>query len=152
MIIFLPVLILCAWLEAAWAYELRLAGVSLPLTLLILLYIASRRWLKTRELLLLAALAGYWLDELASPKPALVMAGLLTACALGVWLLRVSHRRWQRLAIIGLSLLVYQWLLALGMGWTGAADIVLDGLVFTAVSLATYTVVWMVGQGAAKRL
>jgi len=146
MIIFLPLLMLTAWLEASWAHELRLAGVSLPLTLLILLYLAYRRWLKLGQLLLLAALAGYWLDELASPRPALVMTALLLATLLSAWLLGKSARRWQRMGSIGLGLLVYQWLLALGTGWTGAADIVLDGLLFVAVGLGTFAVIWVVGR------
>lgn len=146
MIIFILPVMLVAWLEASWAGWLDLTGVSLPLTLLSILYLRYRSWVSLSETVLLAGLGGYVLDVLASPRHGLVLSAMLVASALGGWLLGRSSQRWQRWAALGVGLVLYQLILSLGLGWPELARVGFQVLSFTGLSLALFGLMRLIGR------
>lgn len=146
MIVFWPPLILMAWFEASWWPWLNFSGVSVPLTLLVLLYVLWQGWLSLYQTLLLALGAGYLLDVLASPRPGIVLLAMLAAVAVcGVWLPRPKSW-WQRLAVVSLGLCIYQLALGLGLSWVDSKLYFGSAALFTLISLIVFVAFLLLGR------
>jgi hypothetical protein len=146
MIIFIVPIILVAWFESSWLDWLVLWQVSVPLTWLVLIYLRVLNWVNNWQLLVLAAVAGYVLDTLASPKPGLVIVSMLASLAVGAWLIGRSKGRWQRLGSIMVSLWLYQLLLSLGMGWLGWWLLLVGCCWFAVLSIIVFGLMRLIGR------
>lgn len=138
MILFLPPILLIAWLEASWSQWLVVWGAGLPLTLLVLMYLRYRQWLNTAQTMLLAGLAGYWLDELASPRPGLVLVSMLGGLALFCWLLPKSRKLWQRALSLAAGLATFEIIMIAGFSWSAGYFVIINLLWFIILGLIIF--------------
>lgn len=150
----LAVMMAAASVEGIWLVNLPVYGVRLPLVWLALLTLLIEGWVSWRQSLVLAVLAGYWLDVLAAPVAGSALIPLTAAAsAASVILLKRDYSQAGKMqAFVAGSLIYLSGSLWPGPYWPSWAEATVASGIYLVVLAMAYWIMRTTINGWKSRI
>lgn len=143
-----------ATIEGVWLVNLPVYGVRLPLVWLALSTLLTERWVSWKQGLVLAVLAGYWLDVLAAPVPGSTLISLIAAASVAsaIMLGRDYSQAGKVQGLIAGSLIYLSGSLWPGPYWPDWVEAIAASGIYLAVLSTAYWIMRTTINGWKKRI